>query len=57
MVSELLIKNKKIEGVVIDKKEKVLAGAVILTTGTFLNGTIHMETKEFPRAESMKMLE
>ena len=42
MVSELLIKNKKIEGVIIDKKEKVLAGAVILTTGTFLNGTIHI---------------
>ena len=45
MVSELLIKNKKIEGVIIDKKEKVLAGAVILTTGTFLNGTIHIGNK------------
>ncbi len=42
MVSSLIIKKNKIEGVVLDKKEIVLAGAVILTTGTFLNGVIHM---------------
>ena len=42
MVSKLLIKNKKIEGVIVEKNEKILAESVILTTGTFLNGIIHM---------------
>ena len=42
MVSSLIIKKKKVEGVVLDKKQKVFAGAVVLTTGTFLNGIIHM---------------
>ncbi len=46
MVSSLVIKNNKIEAVVLEKKEKMYAGAVILTTGTFLNGVIHMGDKK-----------
>ena len=42
MVSSLIIKKKKVEGVVLEKKQKIFAGAVVLTTGTFLNGIIHM---------------
>ena len=42
MVSSLIIKKKKAEGVVLEKKQKIFAGAVVLTTGTFLNGIIHM---------------
>ena len=46
MVSSLVIKNNKIEAVVLEKKEKIYAGAVVLTTGTFLNGVIHMGDKK-----------
>ncbi len=46
MVSSLVIKNNKIEAVVLEKKDAIYAGAVILTTGTFLNGVIHMGDKK-----------
>ena len=46
MVSSLVIKNNKIEAVVLEKKDTIYAGAVILTTGTFLNGVIHMGDKK-----------
>ena len=42
MVSSLIIKKSKVEGVFLERKDKIFAGAVILTTGTFLNGIIHM---------------
>ena len=42
MVSSLVINKNKIEAVILEKKETVYAGAVILTTGTFLNGVIHV---------------
>ena len=41
MVSSLVINKNKVEAVVLEKKE-IYAGAVILTTGTFLNGVIHV---------------
>jgi len=37
-VEGLVIDNKEIKGVITDKEEKILAKAVVLTTGTFLNG-------------------
>ena len=42
MVSSLIIKKNKVEAVVLEKKHIIFAGAVVLTTGTFLNGVIHM---------------
>ena len=46
MVSSLIIKNNKVEAVVLEKKDVIYAGAVVLTTGTFLNGVIHMGNKK-----------
>lgn len=40
MVEDLIISNNKIEGVVLDTGEKILAKAVILTTGTYLKSDI-----------------
>ena len=46
MVRELVIRKNKIEGVVLNNKDTILAGSVILTTGTFLNGLIHIGNKK-----------
>ena len=54
MVSSLVIKNNKIEAVVLEKKDAIYAGAVILTTGTFLNGVIHMGDKKISAGRAMK---
>ncbi|MDC3024435.1 tRNA uridine-5-carboxymethylaminomethyl(34) synthesis enzyme MnmG [Alphaproteobacteria bacterium] len=42
MVSSISIIKNKVEAVVLEKKHSLIAGAVVLTTGTFLNGVIHM---------------
>ena len=47
MVSELLIKNKKVIGVQTSLGVKIYAKAVVLTNGTFLNGKIHIGEKNF----------
>lgn len=41
-VEDLLIDNNKISGVVLDDKSTVNAKSVVLTTGTFLRGVIHI---------------
>jgi len=46
MVSSLVVDKNKVEAVILEKKETIYAGAVILTTGTFLNGVIHMGDKK-----------
>ncbi len=46
MVSSLVVNKNKVEAVILEKKETIFAGAVILTTGTFLNGVIHMGDKK-----------
>ncbi len=46
MVSGLIIEKNKVEGVVLQRKKKLYAGSVILTTGTFLNGVIYMGEKK-----------
>ena len=46
MVSGLIIEKNKVEGVVLQRKKKLFAGSVILTTGTFLNGVIYMGEKK-----------
>ena len=47
MVTGLLVENNKIKGVKTGMGHKIHADAVILTNGTFLNGIIHIGTKQF----------
>ncbi len=47
MVNGLIVENEKIEGVVTSLGIKIKAKTVILTTGTFLNGLIHIGDKSF----------
>jgi tRNA uridine 5-carboxymethylaminomethyl modification enzyme len=46
LVEGLVIKNNTVEGVVTQKLGKIIAPKVILTTGTFLNGRIHIGAKQ-----------
>src|SRR5215471_16306506 len=47
-VEDLLIDGKRVTGVVTASGETIRAGAVVLTTGTFLNGLIHMGETKIP---------
>jgi tRNA uridine 5-carboxymethylaminomethyl modification enzyme len=47
-VKDLLIENNKIEGVLTSDNQKIYASSVILTTGTFLNGIIHIGDQKTP---------
>jgi tRNA uridine 5-carboxymethylaminomethyl modification enzyme len=48
MVTELIIENKsKVIGVKTGMGQKIYSKSVILTNGTFLNGKIHIGTKQF----------
>ena len=40
MVEKLLVKDKKIQGIELENGEKILASAVILTTGTYLKAVV-----------------
>lgn len=48
MVTNIIVEKNRIQGVVLGSGEKILAGAVILTAGTFLNGIIHMGSQKLP---------
>ncbi len=48
MVDRLLVKDKKVYGVETNIKEKFFSKTVILTTGTFLRGIIHIGLTHFP---------
>jgi tRNA uridine 5-carboxymethylaminomethyl modification enzyme len=48
MVDGLLVKDGKVHGVETDIHEKFLSTTVILTTGTFLRGLIHIGLDHFP---------
>lgn len=48
LVEEILVENNKVTGVVTKSGERYLARSVIITTGTFLNGLIHIGLKSFP---------
>jgi tRNA uridine 5-carboxymethylaminomethyl modification enzyme len=47
-VEKILVRNGKIEGVETALGEQFMARAVILATGTFLNGLIHIGLNQFP---------
>ncbi len=47
-VTELILEGKKISGVKIGSGEEFFSDAVILTTGTFLSGLIHIGLESFP---------
>jgi tRNA uridine 5-carboxymethylaminomethyl modification enzyme len=47
MVKGLLVKDKRVYGVITGLGHKIKAKAVVLTNGTFLNGIIHIGEKQF----------
>ena len=48
MVDRLLIKNRTVFGVETDIHEKFLSRVVIITTGTFMRGLVHIGLDHFP---------
>ena len=48
IVTDLIIEDGKIKGVVNKDGTRIKAGAVILTPGTFLNGLIHIGLNSYP---------
>lgn len=51
-VVELLVEQQRIVGVEFMDGRKLAAKAVVITTGTFLNGTIHIGPRTFPAGRS-----
>ena len=47
LVIGILVKNGKLRGIQLKTNEKIEGKTVILATGTFLNGTIHIGNKSF----------
>lgn len=47
-VEDLILKDGKVCGVMTDFGEEISAASVVLTTGTFLNGLIHIGEKKIP---------
>ncbi len=47
MVNSLIIEESKVTGIITGLGHRILAKAVILTNGTFLNGVIHIGEKNF----------
>lgn len=45
-VEEIIIKDGRVLGVVTERNGRILASKVVLTTGTFLNGMIHIGEKK-----------
>ena len=44
----LILRNSRVEGVVLEGGEAIASGAAVLTTGTFLRGVIHIGEKQIP---------
>lgn len=46
-ITGVVVKNQRLEGVLIDRKYRLRSRAAILTCGTFLNGLIHIGDRKF----------
>jgi tRNA uridine 5-carboxymethylaminomethyl modification enzyme len=44
----LILRNGRVEGVLLEGGEAITSGAAVLTTGTFLRGVIHIGEKQIP---------
>lgn len=47
-VADLIVSDGELQGVVLADGRQLTAGAVVLTTGTFLGGTIHLGDERWP---------
>jgi tRNA uridine 5-carboxymethylaminomethyl modification enzyme len=47
-VEDLVVENGRVAGAILADGRRLSAGAVVLTTGTFLNGLIHMGERKIP---------
>ena len=47
-VCDILIDNNKISGILTRNNKKIFCSSLVLTTGTFLNGVIHIGTSKTP---------
>lgn len=47
-VEEILFDNNQIDGVLIDNGDTIKCKSIVVTTGTFLNGVIHLGQKTWP---------
>ncbi|HRO50258.1 MAG TPA: tRNA uridine-5-carboxymethylaminomethyl(34) synthesis enzyme MnmG [Hyphomicrobium sp.] len=47
-VEDLIVDGDEVQGVITQSGEEIRAGAVVLTTGTFLNGLIHLGDRVIP---------
>src|SRR6202045_2899036 len=45
---DILLENSRVEGIETANGEKIRCGVLVLTTGTFLRGVIHIGAKTFP---------
>ena len=54
-VSDLSLRNGKCDGILVNNnREKIAADKVILTTGTFLGGRIHIGPESWPAGRLMR---
>ncbi|MES2780677.1 MAG: tRNA uridine-5-carboxymethylaminomethyl(34) synthesis enzyme MnmG [Bacteroidota bacterium] len=47
MVRELIVEDGRVKGIITGMGQRIESDAVVLTNGTFLNGIIHIGTKQF----------
>jgi len=48
VVADLWMENGSIKGIITDEHKKISGKTVVLTMGTFMNGTIHVGDKSYP---------
>jgi tRNA uridine 5-carboxymethylaminomethyl modification enzyme len=51
---DLIIEGGRVAGVVTAESRRIVAGAVVLTTGTFLNGLIHIGERTIPAGRARR---